>query len=386
MKMKYCKKCLQPDTRPGILFNDDGICYACIYEESKKSINWDKRLTELNIIADEAKKTARERGIIYDCVIGVSGGKDSTFQAVYAKEKLGLHPLLVNCAPDRITPIGQHNIDNLNSLGFDIISIHTNPNVAKKLAKKTFFERGNIVAASEYCLWASAYIMADKFDIPLIIQGENAALTLGAALNQESSGNAYSVTELNTLQGFNIEELIEGVDGVAEEDMYFYSMPDIDRMEKKGIKAIFLQYYVKEWSQVYNADFAVARGLIGRSEEKLYDIGRYRRYTALDSDIQIPNQMLKYLKFGFGFTTDEVCYDIREGRITREDAKWLVEQYDGGCGEQYIVKTCEYLGITKEEFWDVVDRYVNKDLFRKDEKGKWSPKFTVGKDFDSDNE
>ena len=111
MKMQYCKKCLQPNTRPGILFNEKGICYACLYEEKKKIINWNERFEELKKITDWAKKRARDKGNLYDCVIGVSGGKDSTFQAVYCKEKLGLHPLLVNCAPDNITEAGRKNID-----------------------------------------------------------------------------------------------------------------------------------------------------------------------------------------------------------------------------------------------------------------------------------
>ena len=92
--MKYCKKCLQPDTRPGILFDEEQVCYACRYEESKESIDWLAREKELQEIADNAKNEAKSRGVAYDCVIGVSGGKDSTFQAVYAKERLGLHPLL----------------------------------------------------------------------------------------------------------------------------------------------------------------------------------------------------------------------------------------------------------------------------------------------------
>ena len=364
--MKYCKKCLQPDTRPGILFNNEGVCYACIYEESKKSIDWIERANELKRIAEDAKVERKKRGNLYDCVIGVSGGKDSTFQAVYAKEKLGLKPLLVNCAPDGITAVGQHNIDNLNKIcgGFDIITIKTNPNIAKVLARKTFFERGNIIAASEYCLWASAFIIADKFNIPLVIQGENAALTLGTALRQEANDDAFNVIDTNTLRGFDIEELIAGTD-ISEEDMFFYTMPNIDGMKKKGIKAIWLQYYTKEWSQIYNADFAVARGLIGRMSEDLHDIGRYRRFAALDSDLQIVNQMIKYLKFGFGHATDDACYDIREGRLTREDAIWYVKEYDGGCGEQYIKQACDYLSITEEEFWMVVDGYVNKELFEK---------------------
>ncbi len=383
MKMLYCKKCLQPNTRPGIAFNEEQVCYACLYEEKKKKINWDERFKQLKKIAEDAKEKARQNGSVYDCVIGVSGGKDSTFQAVYAKKKLGLRPLLVNCAPDEITDIGRKNIDNLNKLGFDIISIHPDPNIAKQLARKTFYERGNIVAASEYCLWASAYIIADKFNIPLIIQGENAALTLGTALTQEQTDNAYSVVQTNTLHGFNIEELIGGAPDLTESDVYFYAMPNIEEMEKKGIRAIFLQYYAKEWSQVYNADFSVARGLTGRMQEDLHDLGRYRRFTALDSDLQIANQMIKYLKFGFGFATDEACYDIREGRLSREDAVWNVAEYDGGCGEKYIKAACDYLSITEGEFWKVVDRYVNKELFEKNELGKWIPKFTVGVDFDS---
>ena len=381
MKMRYCKRCLQPDTRPGIVFDDEQVCFACRYEESKATIDWAQREAELRGFAEEAKEEAKKRGNTYDCIIGVSGGKDSTFQAVYAKEKLGLNPLLINCMPDEITEIGKKNIQNLNNLGFDIISIRLNPTVAKKLARKSFFERGNIIAASEYCLWASSYIMAVKFNIPLIIQGENAALTLGAAKNQEATGNAFSVTQLETIRGASVDSFVDLSNNITEKDLFFYKIPSVEEMQAKGIKAIFLQYYTKEWSQVTNADFAIARGLTGRTDD-LHDLGRYRRYTALDSDLQIPNQMIKYLKFGFGYATDEICYDIREGRFSREDGKWYVKEYDGLCGDKYIQKACDYLSITKEEFWEVVDKYVNRDLFEKID-GKWTPKFTVGEDFES---
>lgn len=380
-EMRYCKKCLQPDTRPGILFDEEQVCYACRYEESKVNIDWEARERMLQKIADDAKEEARNRNVAYDCVIGVSGGKDSTFQAVYAKERLGLHPLLVNCVPDELTEIGRANIDNLSKLGFDMISIRPNPHIAKRLARKTFLERGNVMAASEYCLWASAYIMAEKFNIPLIIQGENAALTLGAARNQEAGDDAYSVVQLDTLRGGYASGLIQGEDDLGLDDVYLYQIPNVESMKEKGIRAIFLQYYAKEWSQVGNAEFSVARGMIGRMSEKLEDMGRYRRFTALDTNLIFVNQMIKYLKFGFGFATDEACYDIREGRLTREEAIWYVEQYDGKCGQQYIEEVCNYLSITQEEFWNVVDKYVNKELFEKDSKGKWKPKFKVGTDF-----
>lgn len=377
--MRYCKKCLQPDTRPGIRFDKSGICFACKYEDEKRKINWDQRKDELLKIVQHAKERANATNSCYDCVIGVSGGKDSTFQAVYAKEKLGLNPLLVNSMPDEITEIGRVNMDNLSKMGFDTISMRPNPVIARKLARKGFLEFGNIVKASEYCLWASAYIIADKFDIPLIIQGENAALTLGTVDDQEASGDAFSVVQQNTVRGCNAADWVDEETPLA--NLFMYQFPDIQKMIEKGIEAVFLQYYVKEWSQVYNADFAIARGLRGRTTENLHDIGRFRRYTALDSDMTIVNQMLKYLKFGFGFATDEACYDIREGRLSREDAIWLVKEYDGGCAPHYIKKACEYMSITEEIFWDIVDRYVNKDLFYKESERVWIPKFTVGQDY-----
>jgi len=361
------------------VFDDEQVCFACRYEESKTTIDWAAREAELAEYVKEAKMQAKSRGNSYDCIIGVSGGKDSTFQAVYAKEKLGLNPLLINCMPDEITEIGKKNIQNLNNLGFDIISIRPNPIIAKKLARKSFFERGNIIAASEYCLWASSYIMAVKFNIPLIIQGENAALTLGTAKNQETTGNAFSVMQLETIRGASVDSFVDLSNSITEKDLFFYKIPSVEEMQEKGIRAIFLQYYAKEWSQVRNADFAVARGLVGRNDD-LHDLGRYRRYTALDCDLQIANQMIKYYKFGFGYATDEICYDIREGRFDRESGKWYVNEYDGLCGEKYIKMACNYLDVTEEEFWGVVDEYVNKDLFEKIN-GKWTPKFTVGEDY-----
>lgn len=379
--MKYCKKCLQPDTRPGIHFNEEGTCYACVYAEMMKNdIDWEAREKEIQEIADWAKS----KNAPYDCVIGVSGGKDSTFQAFYAREKLGLRPLLVNSEPEGITEVGKHNIENLINHGFDCIKLRPNPKIMKKLVKDAFYKYGNPVKPTEYSLWASAYIIASKFGIPLILQGENAALTLGTVKTGQSlDGNAIGVTDLDTLQGCNATDLV--MEGVDLDDLYMFEFPSKEELKEKGIKALFIQYYAKEWSQIKNAFFSIARGIKQREIESLHDLGTYRRWAQVDGEMVIVNQMIKYLKFGFGFANDEACYDIREGLISREDAKWLIKEYDGKCGEQYIKKFCDYIEITVGEFWNVVDTYVNRKLFYKDENGKWIPKFEVGVDFDEEN-
>ena len=376
--MKYCKKCVQPDTRPGIVFDEEGVCLACRYAESIESIDWNERQRKLKEIAEWAKENSRGG---YDCVIGVSGGKDSTFQALYVRDELGLNPLLVNAVPENITEIGKHNIDNLARLGFDLFMIRPNPNIMRQLIKRDFYKYCNPQKVTEYTLWASAYQVALAYRIPLIIQGENAGLTLGVTKGLGTDDDAANVFASNTLSGG--DAISEYGDEVDPKYLLQYQSPDRKLLDQAGIRGIWLQYYVKEWSPRNNADFAIAHGLKVREEENLHELGRYTRYFALDSDMNIYNQTLKYYKFGFGFATDEACYDIREGYISREEGIELVKEYDGRCGEKYIIDFCEYIGITLDEFWRVVDKFVNKKLFEKDSKtGKWKPKFEVGVDFE----
>jgi N-acetyl sugar amidotransferase len=378
--VKYCKVCVQPDTRPGIVFNDEGVCAACYYRfEEFPKIDWDERQRQLREIADWARKSTRGG---FDCVVGVSGGKDSHVQALYVKEQLGLNALLVNCAPDGITEVGRHNLENLVQHGFDMISIRTNPKVMRALTRRAFFEYGNPVKPSEYPLYAVSYQTALKFGIPLIVQGESIAITLGVREYFDPDGDALSIRQHNTLAGVNASDWVQ--EGIGLKDLLFYQWPDEDELQEK-VRAIHLNYYVKEWSWNGNIEFAVARGLRGRVDDPNLT-GRLNPYTSVDADMQIVNQMLKYYKFGFGFVTDEVCYDIREERLSREEAIKLVEQYDGKCDERYIREFCEYIDISVAEYWQVVEKFVNKKLFRKDPvTGEWKPLFRVGYGLDADS-
>jgi len=376
--MRYCKKCVQPDTRPGIYFNDESICGACLYEEEKKKIDWNARQRELQNIAKWAKENTK---LLYDCVIGVSGGKDSTFQSIYARDKLGLNPLLVNAVPENITESGKHNIDNLARLGFDLFMIRPNPNIMRQLIKRDFYKYCNPQKVTEYTLWSSAYQVALAYNIPLIIEGENDGLIFGADRKRVGTdGDAANVNKSNTLAGG--DAFSEYGNEVDKRYLSQYQFPERELLENAGIKAIYLQYYCKGWTRRHNAEFARACGLKFREHEDLNEIGRYTRFGALDSDMNIYNQMLKYYKFGFGCATDEACFDIRDGRIAREEGIKLVKKYDGKCGEKYIKDFCDYIGISIGEFWRVVDKFANKKLFKKDPvTGRWKPKFEIGVDF-----
>ncbi|MBN3039641.1 MAG: N-acetyl sugar amidotransferase [Candidatus Omnitrophica bacterium] len=364
--MRYCKKCVQPDTRPGIYFNKNSVCGACLYQEDvNRNIDWISRERELRDIVKWAKETTKAA---YDCVIGISGGKDSTFQALYARDRLGLRVLLANSEPEGITAIGAYNIENLIQQGFDTIKLRPNPGVIKKLIKRDFYKFLNPVKVTEYSLWSSAYIIADKFDIPLIIQGENPGLTLGARnTGVGTDGDALKANNQNTLS----EDWRSYVDEqISEKDMFVYHY-DQEALRRKGIRGLWLQYYAKEWSMSHNAEFSKAHGLRVRESFNPEDIGTYGEFYQMDSDLVQLNQMLKHIKFGFGQCTDHACYDIRAGRITRKEAIELVRKYDGKCAQRFIKQFCDLIDISIEEFWRVADSFRGP-MWKKDENGQWS--------------
>ena len=378
--MRYCKKCVQPDTRPKISFDDKGVCFACTYAEQQNTIDWEDRKKQLYNIAEWAKKNCKGG---FDCIIGVSGGKDSTFQSLYARDKLGLKPLLLNCSSfgTHLTKEGSKNLENLAQHGFDILSYILNPKVLRAVSRKGFYDYLNPYKAWDYALYAVSYITTLKFGIPLVIQGENAAITLGVTGALEPDGNALNLDQYDTLGGGSAIDWVH--DDIELRDLLFYQFPNKKELQKKGIRSIFLGYYLNEWSASHNTEFSKKHGLYPIEDNDPNLTGKLSPYMAVDTyPLQAVNQMLKYYKFGFGFVTDEVCYLIREGNMTREEAIELVKKYDGKCADKYIKQICEMMDITVNEFWKVVDRYVNKELFEKDnETGRYKPKFIVGEDF-----
>ena len=280
---------------------------------------------------------------------------------------MGLRPLLVNSEPEGITELGRYNIENLINLGFDVIKIRPNPKVMKKLVKKDFYRCLNPVKITEYSLWASAYIVAGVFNIPLIIQGENPVITVGSDHEVGLDGNALNANKQQTIS----EDWRAYIgDGIDEKDLFFFHY-DRDKLENVGIKGVWLGWYVKEWSQPGNAAFSISHGFKIRPEYfDPYEFGIYIGWSQLDSDIVQVNQMLKYIKFGFGQSTECACYDVREGNISRKEAIELVRRYDGKCGVRYIKKFCDYIGISLDEFWRVADSFRGP-MWKKGTKGEW---------------
>lgn len=378
--MRYCKKCIQPDTRPQIEFDESGICPACHYADTLAYVNWDKRKQELLAFCEKYRSSSGQ----YDCVVGVSGGKDSTRQALYVRDVLGMNPLLISLtySPEQQTPRGAHNVANLAELGFDITTIGPAPETWKKLVKRGFFEYGNWARSTELALFSSVPRFAVAYQINVIFWGENPMLTLGEVSNlgRKSGGIVESTLGGHTLGGGDITWMLD--EQTKANHLMQYRYPSTLEINKAELRFVYLGYYWQSWSKIFNACFSGSRGLDIRCEHPSLtgdDLG----VDALDDDWVALNQMMKYYKFGFGKVTDNVNERIRQGELDREEAISIVERFDGKCGEHVVESFCRYVDISETEFWAVVARYVNPKLFSPLDGKSWQARFQVGVDYDT---
>lgn len=373
--MKYCKNCLNVDTRPNIKFTEDGYCPPCAAYIRPEQIDWDERKEELAEAIEFGKQNSYSG---YDCIIGVSGGKDSTRQALYVKEILGMNPLLVslNYPPEQMSERGARNISNLINLGFDCVNVSCSPRIWRSLMRTAFFEFGNWAKATEIALFSSVPRAAIAYQIPLIWWGENAAVVLGdLGVKGKSASDANRLKYSNTLAGGDISWILK--EGFKKHQVLQYTYPSDEEMERANLRIVFLAHFWKDFSIFTNGNVAALRGLDYRPIDPVGNAD-YLGSSMLDEDFFIMNMMIKWLKFGFGRASDNINEEIRYGRVSREEGIRIVKKFDGKCSPEIIDEFCDYLEITREQFWQVVDRFVNKALFEKKAEGVYEPKFTVG--------
>jgi len=374
--MKYCSRCVQPDTRPNTEFVDGNICPACNYFAASRDIDWNERIDILKGIFAKSKRE-RKSNQFHDCIIGVSGGKDSMRQALWVREKFDVNPLLVCLAypPEQVTERGTENLSNLIELGFDVVVSQPAPQTWRNLKRDGFSEFTNSFRSTELALFSCVPQIALKYDIDLILWGENPALQLG---DMKSLGNTgYDGNNLR-----NMNTLSSGRDwmyarGYTESQLISYRYPTIEEFLKKNLHIIYLGWFLGDWSLVNNAMYSCTTGLTIRDDDVTMT-GDLFGVTALDEDFTPINQMIKYYKFGFGRTTDYVNEEIRLERITRDEGIVLVRAYDHKCSDEYIERYCDYLGISVDSFWGKVAAAANVNLFDVKSQRDIVPKFEVG--------
>ncbi|MCA6624238.1 MAG: N-acetyl sugar amidotransferase [Pseudanabaena sp. M165S2SP1A06QC] len=329
------------------------------------------------MLRDILKSHPRKNGQYHDCILGVSGGKDSTRQALFLRDKFGINPMLVclSYPPEQVTQRGVDNLSNLINLGFDVVISAPAPQTWQKLKTEGFQRFTNSFRSTEMALFASVPQIAIKYGVELIIWGENPGLQVGDMKTLGRVGyDGNNLRYLNTLSS-GFEWMMEC--GFTTKELLPYIYPHSSDFEKYNLQIVYLGWFLGDWSLVNNATYSCTNGIEIRSDG-VDKTGDLYRVTALDEDFTPVNQLIKYFKYGFGRVTDYVNDEIRLGRMTREQAIAIVEKYDDACSDEYIERFCDYIDISVDHFWKQVHASLNRDLFTLESNGTISRKFQVG--------
>jgi N-acetyl sugar amidotransferase len=356
-----------PNTKPDLNFDEKGVCSACNFFQNRKMTNWSKRKIELEKIIDIYRDKS---GTNWDCVVPVSGGKDSTFQVLTLLD-LGINPLCVTSTTCDLSEIGRHNIENIKDLGVDYIEMSPNPIIRAKLNKIGLKTIGDISWPEHVGIFTIPVRAAVQYNVPLIVWGENSQNEYGgpAAAADNKVLNRRWLEEFGGLLGLRVSDMV-GREDIEKKHLIPYTYPSDNELSRVKVTGLFLGYYIP-WDGLTNALIAQANGF--HSYEKTVE-GSMVNYENLDNYQTGIHDYFKFLKFGFGRATDIACLHVRRGRLSREDAIRIVKKNDGKFPWEYLGKSLKEilqpLDMTVDEFIDVCDQFTNKRIFKRNNDGK----------------
>lgn len=366
MSFKLCKRCVMPDTKPDLYFDAEGICNACRAYENRKVIDWDARKKELFQIVDRYRS---KEGSNWDCIVPVSGGKDSTYQLVKMLQ-MGMRPLCVTAATCAMSEVGRRNLDNIRKLGVDLLEFGPNLPVRSKINRIALQQVGDISWPEHVTIFTIPVRVAVNYKIPLIVWGENSQHEYGgpAAAQDRNYLDRRWLEEFGGLLGLRVTDLI-GLEGLTKRDLLPYIYPSDEEIRAVGVTGLFLGYFIP-WDGFTNAMIAQNHGWEAwpKSVE-----GAALDYENLDNLYHGIHDYFKFLKFGFGRATDHVCMQIRRGRLSREDGLEIIRMRDGKFPWSYLdvplADILKRIDMSVEEFVKICDRFTNKKIFHCDSKG-----------------
>lgn len=361
MEIRYCTKCVYPETKPDLTFNDEGVCSACqAAEEKHAGIDWKQREVDFHEIVEHYR--LKNGAVGYDCIVPVSGGKDSTYQAYFMKYVCGLNPLCVCFETTAVTELGQHNLDNLSEMGMDVIHFKKNSEVYRKMVVESFKRVGDEMWPNHIGIFTIPVLMAVKFNIPLIIWGENPQQEYGGPSLDSVKNRVLNrkwLEEFGGLLGNRIQDMI-GVDGITEKELTPYFYPSDEDIERVGVTGVFLGHYFF-WDARKQLEIVKQHGFKVKEDGPIE--GTYTNYENLDEKLVGLHDYLKYVKYGFGRASDHAALDIRNKRLSRDEAIELVKKYDGKYPHYAVESFITYSGMTKEAIDEVIDSYTNPVIF-----------------------
>jgi len=365
-RLRYCRRCVYPETKPGIRFDAEDICSGCRAQERKRSVDWSARLEELRALC--ARCRSDDGG--YDCVVPISGGKDSHLQVYYMKEILGMHPLCVHVAPQTTTALGAANLQNLQDrFGVDIVTLRLNPATECRITRHWMATRAWPNWGHDKAIYAWPAQVAINFGVRLLVMGENHDYESGG--KDTGDGAAAASQMLHSLDG-EPDSTAWAAAGVHKSEIAPYLSPSPEALDDAGLNVIWLGYYVN-WDGfgVYLRARDLGFRPLDRTPEGLIDT-----YCGIDDPVVQVNGWLKFIKFGFARVSDVAFNHISYDRMTRARAVELVNAHEGRLDPVFKRAWLDYTGVDETSFDAIVDRFANRDVVAFTD-GRWRLKQPV---------
>lgn len=333
MEIRTCKECgFILGTRPNMK-DVDGVCLSCLNKERKNHINWKERQEWLTKYIKEQHKPGQE----YDCVVGVSGGKDSCAIVIRLFEEHHINKALLVHVCDEFTPsqAGLYNLDNLvRHYNVDLLNYRLCPQTFIEETRKSFFEELHPLKWIEQQLYAKPLEVAKAFNIPIVFMGENSAFEYGESPECEifhpASNDDFKVIFFGSIWPYSNLDSLEVAKKIG-----FKTLDDFDDWQRQGSVDPF---------------------------------------TQIDSKGYMMQHWTKFIKFGFQRVSDLACRFVREGKFTKEQAERYIKDTDWVCDPLAKRDFCRTIHITEQEFDETIDKFANKDILVKDANGHWRRK------------
>lgn len=360
--MKYCKRCVYPAITVNLSFDEEGICSSCRTFERFNALtpeHWEKRKKRFESIVEGIK---RKKGD-YDCIIAVSGGKDSYYQTHIICKEYGLKPLLVTYHGNNYLPEGDYNRDRMRHV-FDADHLVFGPSVEvlKKLNRLTFKKMGDMNWHNHCGIKTVPVQVAVKYNIPIVIWGEIISDISGMYDPEDFVEYSARVRHEHSLRGYEWYDLLnDPSEPLTEKDMLWAKYPTDEEILKVGVRGLYIGNFFK-WDPNAHAKLVTERyGFM--PAQKPFE-RTYRTHSNLDDRYENGmHDYLKYVKFGYGRASDHASKDIRTGYMTREQGIEMVRKYDHVVSSD-LYYWLDYVGMTEAEFWKVANSFRDPRVWR----------------------
>jgi len=364
--MQVCSRCLYTSAHPlHLTFDDEGVCSGCRVHEEKDNLDWAARGEKLRVLLDGYRNHS---GNNYDCIIPVSGARDSYFIVHTIKNVYGMNPLLVTYNKQYNTDVGVRNLANLRiQFDCDIMTQTVSPETVKKITRGTLRRFGSIYW---HCIAGQTVFpvqIAVKLKIPLIIWGAHQGIDqVGMFSHLDEVEMTRKYRKEHDLMGYEAEDLVNDFDGISELDVVPFRYPDNREIERVGVRGIYLNNYIRWDSRIQHEQMIREYGYETAEQTRTFDT-----YNDVDcwnySDV---HDYIKWLKHGYGKVVDHACREIRLRHMSREEGVRMVYKYMKQPPKN-VKLFLKWLGITRSALEYILDQHRNPNVWQRSEDWEW---------------